>query len=374
MFSIVAGSYEKILYGLRPDFTGDPHQPKLKPFFIFPAHTSCIKALAGSPGGKWLASGSADEIIKIWDLRRRKEVGGLVQHDGSITYLAFPTRSHLVSASEDGTICLFHARDWAVLRILKGHKGRVNCVAIHPTSKAALSVGKDRTIRMWDLMRGKGSASTKLGKEGEVIRWSRSGQLFAVTSHSTLDIFKTDMSIVSSFTHTSRLHDVRFAPRPDGAGELMLVAAEDKCVLVYALGDAESNHASSSPLLVAKLIGHANRVKSLDVHVEEASPRRVFVVTVSSDGFVRLFDLSDAPSTLAEGAEPASIECISSYDTKGTRLTCVAFADAGDSADNALGKRKRLQADTGEQDEDEESDGVEQDEPNESGEESDSSR
>lgn len=178
----------------------------------------------------------------------------------------------------------------------------------------------------------------------------------------------------------------------------MLVAAEDKCVLVYALGDAsESNHGSdpsSSPLLVAKLIGHANRcvrrpssfaghshdfrVKSLDVHVEETgaadSPRRVFVVTVSSDGFVRLFDLSDAPSSLAEGAEPASIECISSYDTKGTRLTCVAFADAGDSADNALGKRKRLQADTGDQDEDEESDGVEQDEPNESGEESDSSR
>jgi len=83
---------------------------------------------------------------------------------GSITYLDFPTRSHLVSASDDGTICLFHARDWAVLRILKGHKTRINCVAVHPSSKLALSVGKDRTLRMWDLMRGKGSASTKIGK------------------------------------------------------------------------------------------------------------------------------------------------------------------------------------------------------------------
>lgn len=83
---------------------------------------------------------------------------------GSITYLTFPSRSHLLSASEDGTLSLFHARDWTVLRTLKGHKGRVNCVAVHPSGKLALSVGKDRTLRMWDLMRGKGSASTKLGK------------------------------------------------------------------------------------------------------------------------------------------------------------------------------------------------------------------
>lgn len=83
---------------------------------------------------------------------------------GSITHLEFPSRSHLLSASEDGTLCLFRARDWAVLRELKGHKGRVNSVAVHQSCKVALSVGKDRTLRMWDLMRGKGSASTKIGK------------------------------------------------------------------------------------------------------------------------------------------------------------------------------------------------------------------
>lgn len=87
-----------------------------------------------------------------------------MQYIGSITHLQFPSRSHLLSASEDGTLCLFRARDWAVLRTLKGHKGRVNCVGVHPSGKVALSVGKDRTLRMWDLMRGKGSASTKIGK------------------------------------------------------------------------------------------------------------------------------------------------------------------------------------------------------------------
>lgn len=84
-FKIVAGSYEKLLYGLegRVELDNDSLKFHLKPIFIFPAHVSCIKAVAASPkGGKWLATGSADEIIKVWDLRRRKEIGGLMQHAG----------------------------------------------------------------------------------------------------------------------------------------------------------------------------------------------------------------------------------------------------------------------------------------------------
>ena len=55
----------------------------LKSIFIFPAHVSCIKNVAASPqGGKWLTTRSGDEIIKVRDLRRQKEVGGLMQHEG----------------------------------------------------------------------------------------------------------------------------------------------------------------------------------------------------------------------------------------------------------------------------------------------------
>lgn len=110
-FKIVAGSYEKLLYGLQGTVTLVPSDAAagssthsgvafhLKPQFIFPAHVSCVKAVAASPnGGKWLATGSADEIVKVWDLRRRKEIGGLMHHAGTITpnspYRVFKTRLH----------------------------------------------------------------------------------------------------------------------------------------------------------------------------------------------------------------------------------------------------------------------------------------
>jgi len=99
-FKVVAGSYEKLLYGLDGTVVvGDDSKLKvdLKPCFIFPAHVSCIKAVAASPhGGKWLATGSADEIIKVWDLRRRKEIGGLMHHEGDKPGLFFTCTTDLI--------------------------------------------------------------------------------------------------------------------------------------------------------------------------------------------------------------------------------------------------------------------------------------
>jgi len=83
-FVIVAGSYEKLLYGIEGTYAPGADRPTLKPIFIFPAHLACVKAVAASASGKWLASGSEDEFVKVWDLRRRKEVGSLSQHTGAL--------------------------------------------------------------------------------------------------------------------------------------------------------------------------------------------------------------------------------------------------------------------------------------------------
>ncbi|KAF8806854.1 WD40 repeat-like protein, partial [Phlegmacium glaucopus] len=347
-FKVVAGSYEKLLYGLDGTITVDDQsnlQFHLKPIFIFPAHVSCIKAVSASPqGGKWLATGSADEIIKVWDLRRRKEIGGLMHHEGSITHLTFPSRSHLLSASEDGTLCLFRARDWAVLRVLKGHKGRVNSVAVHPSGKVALSVGKDRALRMWDLMRGKGCASTKLGKEGEIVCWSIDGSKFIVQSGSTIDVYSTSMDLLCSIKHPSRLHDVKFCKRVNGEGEVMLAGGEDHKTTVYSMPKD-----GTSPIIIAEMIGHSNRIKAvqtMEIGLPSSSGRisTIIACTVSSDGNVNIYDIAAIPEQLAADAaqKTEQIEPLTTYDSKGTRLTCVTLADGDmDIVGTVNGKRKR---------------------------------
>ncbi|GAA6060218.1 hypothetical protein JCM10212_002297 [Sporobolomyces blumeae] len=349
-FIVSAGSYERLLYGLEGRLVPVPSSPttttttpalpysiEVNPIFSFPAHLSSVRSVASSAvpspltgserkvGGKYLVSGGADEVIKVWDLHRRKEVGSLEgDTTGTITCLRFvPERNMLLSASTDSTISLYRVRDWVLLRSLKGHKGRVNAVDAHPDGRVALSVGVDKNLRMWDLVAGKSVATLKLGVEGDVVRWNTNGTKFAVIMNSTLTVYGIDMSVHHTLTAPSRFHDVRFCHFPLDRldplhREYLFVACEDGKVRVFDVSEpvpvqAEQgdDDAATKAVVpenkldpVAILVGHSNRVKMMDLFevalpgstpsasTSEPDESTVILTTVSSDGKIHLYDLA----------------------------------------------------------------------------------
>lgn len=73
-------------------------------------HKDQVLALAFSPDGKLLASGSADHTIRLWDLQAFKLIRTLKGHQGSVYSVAWsPDGGTLASGSEDGT-----ARLWRI--------------------------------------------------------------------------------------------------------------------------------------------------------------------------------------------------------------------------------------------------------------------
>lgn len=70
------------------------------------------------------------------------------------------TLSH--SWSQPALLSFVRVHDWQLLHILNEHKGAVRGLAVHPTGKLALSVGVDRRLRIWDLVRGKCAFVKKL--------------------------------------------------------------------------------------------------------------------------------------------------------------------------------------------------------------------
>lgn len=124
---LIAGSYERLLYGLQVT------DKAIEPTFIYPAHISCITALASC--SRYLATGSTDEQIKLYDLKLRKEIGNLMHHTGTITSLVFIGKQHLLTASADGIIGIVRTHDWEVLKKLKGHNGPIQSISPHRYSK-----------------------------------------------------------------------------------------------------------------------------------------------------------------------------------------------------------------------------------------------
>ncbi|BGP12312.1 hypothetical protein JCM10213_002584 [Rhodosporidiobolus nylandii] len=378
-FVVAAGSYERLLYGLECTFEpssssdSEPYSLSVAPIFSFPAHLSSLRTVAASVlpspgtgterkvGGKYLVSGGTDEIIKVWDLRRRKEVGSLEgDTTGTLTCMRFvPQRNMLLAASSDSTISLYRVRDWVLLRGLKGHKGRVNSIDAHPDGRVALSVGQDKMLRMWDLVAGKSVATMRLGGEGDVVRWNTNGTKFAVICGSDLTVFGIDMSIHHVLSAPSRFHDVRFCYFPLDAQdpnqkEYLFVGCEDGKVRVFDVSNPNPIRVDEDTDLsevelpkmdpVAMLVGHSNRVKQMDL-LEVALPSTsssaetqstVVLTTISSDGKIHLYDLARISSPAApaskkgkgkaadgDAAELKEVQPSAVYDTDKTRLTCV---------------------------------------------------
>ncbi len=71
-------------------------------------HDGRIRAVAFSPDGTRLVSGSRNWAIKLWDVCSGEEVATLRGHEGVIRSVAFsPDGTRVVSGSDDGTIKLW---------------------------------------------------------------------------------------------------------------------------------------------------------------------------------------------------------------------------------------------------------------------------
>lgn len=139
-----------------------------KLYRVISGHLGWVRCCAVEPGNEWFATGSADRVIKIWDLASGKLKVSLTGHISSVRGLAFSQRHpYLFSCGEDRQVKCWDLEYNKVIRHYHGHLSAVYSIALHPSIDVLVTAGRDCTGRVWD-MRTKVNIHTLVGHTNTV--------------------------------------------------------------------------------------------------------------------------------------------------------------------------------------------------------------
>ncbi len=142
---VLTGSVDKTGAALRDAATARPLGAPLQ-------HQGRVEAVAFSPDGKTVLTGSGDRTARLWDTATAKPFGAPLQHQGSVTGVAFsPDGKTVLTGSVDQTARLWDAATARPLGAPLQHQGVVEAVAFSPDGKTVLTASAEQTARLWDV-------------------------------------------------------------------------------------------------------------------------------------------------------------------------------------------------------------------------------
>ena len=147
-------------------------------------HTSDVVEVVFTPDGKRVVSASKGGTILFWDATTGERLRTLKGHKVRIDCLAVsPDGSSIASAGSDAKVRLWDAKSGDVMHTISGHQGAVNGLAFSPTGDRIASTSADKSIKVWDTISGE-EMYTVTGHTASVegVAFSPDGKQLASTS------------------------------------------------------------------------------------------------------------------------------------------------------------------------------------------------
>jgi WD40 repeat protein len=259
-------------------------------------HTRTISALSFSVDGHFVASGSEDGTILIWDAKTGDVVSRpLAISKARVTVIAYSHKCNtLVSASgRPGTVTVWNTSTHeAVLGPLGGHTSEIVAITLSRDGRKALTASLDETVRMWDLSRKGIVPVTHISEADrcfvEWVAFSPCGtKLASVGDDNTIRVWgaSTGKCLLDPIDSLSCYRRIIFSP--DGS-QIVAFCSDDGTIQAWNVDTGEPTFGHD--------LSDANHSNICIEHVAFRSTDQK-LVTCSHHGIVRIWKLEDGVLT-----------------------------------------------------------------------------
>jgi WD40 repeat protein/serine/threonine protein kinase len=224
-------------------------------FFPLEGHTEPVRSVAFSRDGQQIATGSWDKTARVWDANTGRHLITLNGHKEAIYSVAFSSDGErIVTGSQDQTAKVWDANSGKELFPLGGHSNRVWAVAFSTNGQRIVTGSWDQTAKIWDAATGK-ELTTLTGHSGAVfsVAFSPEGQRIVTGSqdHSaTVWDAATGADLLTLRGHSAAIFSVGYSRD----GTRITTGSDDQTARLW---DA----ASGAELRIFK--GHGSRIGSV---------------------------------------------------------------------------------------------------------------
>ncbi|WP_446342811.1 protein kinase domain-containing protein [Coleofasciculus sp. F4-SAH-05] len=263
--TLVSGSYDKTikLWALRLG----------KPLHNVTGHSHRVTCVAISPNGQILASGSYDKTIKLWSLSTGKLLNTLVSRADRVRDIVFSPNGQILISSGDCEIKLWAVRTGKLLRILAGNSNSARHIAFNPDSHSCAVGSLNGTLELWNPHNGKPLITfTNQSTSITCLEFSPDGLILASGSSRAITLWNPQ---------TGKLLRT-FAPESPGVAALAF--SPDSQVLASGSGALIELWDTQNGQRLTKLSGHTQPVRSLGF-----SPHGDILVSAGSDRKIKLW-------------------------------------------------------------------------------------
>ncbi len=319
-------------------------------------HKDIVNAVAYSPDGKILATGGADNIVKLWSTETQKEIGSQEDPSNGIAALSFSPDGKILAYSAGGVVKLIDTNDQRTLSTLHLGTAIVPSLAFSPDGRV-LATANANQITLWNVSTGSVLANWK-GHSGFItsMAYSPDGKVLATggVDH-TVKLWDTGTfrELTTLTGHTGMVSSIAISPD----GKTLATGSKDQTVILWDIVTLRrlpslEGHTDSVSSLAFSLDGKTLAIGSRDGTVDlwDIATRRE--LATYQTGVVTSLSFSRDGTTLAVGGGDTTVKLLNTASLpmlstesleQGVSATSLAFSSDGTTvAVGADGKVKVL--------------------------------